>query len=508
MPLPPPLPTDAPRTYARPAAARPAAARPADAHPTHTHTSHALPRYVPPTRARPTHPRCGSSLTLVACLLVALTSCARVDVVAEVRGGPPLDAGLDATVDAAPDGGARDGGFCEGAGPLVLVGDGPGESRCGGAVVQTTFRYALCTCDGLALSHMLTTDAFDSRRGAWTPGTPGGSVGTNRSFAVAAGARVGGSLVAEQNVELGLAPLDVAGSIRCGGELFGSGPITVGKDVFAGRGVRVSALAATGAAHVPDDAPYEVRDRDEVRLGVVRGPVDVAPPCDCDPAQLLDVAGVVDAYREANDNAAAGLADDALATGDARALTLDCGRYYLDRIGGGSVELVVRGRVALFVGGDVALDRTFEVSLERGGELDLFIAGNVVSGGAWTLGDPTSPARLRLYVGGAGTIDLTSGGELAANVYAPRAELVTPAALEVFGSVFARRVVASGPLALHYDEAVLDVGADCPAPDRCATCRDCGNQACVDGACGLCRSDGDCCAPLVCAAGRCINEPF
>ena len=38
----------------------------------------------------------------------------------------------------------------------------------------------------------------------------------------------------------------------------------------------------------------------------------------------------------------------------------------------------------------------------------------------------------------------------------------------------------------------------------CTSCRDCNNQACIDGQCTSCRSDGDCCAPLICRAdGTC-----
>ncbi len=41
----------------------------------------------------------------------------------------------------------------------------------------------------------------------------------------------------------------------------------------------------------------------------------------------------------------------------------------------------------------------------------------------------------------------------------------------------------------------------CTATSSCGGCQDCGNQACVNGACSACTSDDQCCAPLVCGLG-------
>ncbi|MCB9601512.1 MAG: hypothetical protein H6721_25980 [Sandaracinus sp.] len=449
-------------------------------------------------------------LVLLACFALG---CPRSDVVATWRDGGSFDAGgRDASFDAPPtdtafDAPRPDGGFCDGTGPLFQVGDGIGEPRCGGTVTQTTFRYALCACDGFALAHELFVDAFDSRDGPYAPGGRGGSVGSNVDLAGSANVFIKGSLTAELDVEGSGERLEVEGTIRAGGMCTGNARFRAGKDLYAGRGVSVDRLHVGGLVHVPDGAAYDVRTFEEVG-GVVREPVDVDTPCDCEPSRLLDIDAVVASYRDDNDDAMAGLSPGQLGEGDGRSVTLDCGRYYFDRIAGGSLELVIRGRVAIFVASDFSLTGPFVVRFEPGGELDLFVDGNVVAMDTWTVGDPDRPSRLRLYVGGAGTFDLGAGGAIAAHVYAPRAELVTPGALELYGSLFARRMAVSGPLTVHYDEAILDAGDSCPMPGTCSSCRDCGNQACVDGACGLCRSDADCCAPLVCAAGRCIPEPF
>ena len=42
-------------------------------------------------------------------------------------------------------------------------------------------------------------------------------------------------------------------------------------------------------------------------------------------------------------------------------------------------------------------------------------------------------------------------------------------------------------------------GGDIP----CNSCRDCNNQACVNGVCGSCTTHGQCCAPLICVNGTC-----
>ncbi|HEX4406912.1 MAG TPA: hypothetical protein VH560_18870, partial [Polyangia bacterium] len=51
-------------------------------------------------------------------------------------------------------------------------------------------------------------------------------------------------------------------------------------------------------------------------------------------------------------------------------------------------------------------------------------------------------------------------------------------------------------------------GPGAPAPDAgapgCNSCKDCGNQACVNGACGTCRTSSDCCSPLICKSGSCV----
>ncbi len=432
--------------------------------------------------------------TRVARWLVAVLwlGCTQVDTVA-VR---PPDAALPGA-DLGTD-------FCEGTGPLVQVGDGP---RCAGQVAQTTFRYAVCTCEGWATSAPVITDAFDSTAGPYTLGEGGGSVGTNGRFDAAASAAIGGGLdVGGAALVFGAVDLEVRGRLRSAGPLTGDGALTVGGDARVDGDLRVGDLTVAGAVITPPGATVEVRGVDAAPRREM-APVDVPAPCDCAPDRLLDVAAVVDAHRTDHDDAIAGLDPRSLVALPAGTrVELDCGRYYFERVDGADLTVRARGRVAIFVAGDLALNGALGVELDAGAEVDLFVAGNVLGQARWTLGGPEDPAAVRVYVGGDGTLELAGGALFAGNVYAPRAELVTPADVEVFGSLFARRLAASGPLTVHYDRAVLRQGAACPTQATCTSCRDCGNQACLEGTCDACRTDADCCAPLLCAAGTCVPQ--
>ena len=58
---------------------------------------------------------------------------------------------------------------------------------------------------------------------------------------------------------------------------------------------------------------------------------------------------------------------------------------------------------------------------------------------------------MRVFVGGAGTLQLSMGGALHGVLYAPQAELVQSAPLVVTGALFVRRVASTADLTLHYD---------------------------------------------------------
>ena len=189
---------------------------------------------------------------------------------------------------------------------------------------------------------------------------------------------------------------------------------------------------------------------------------------------------------------------------------MGCGRIYFSRIlGSGPLHINVLGRTAIFVSVEMNLPDGFSVTVELGAELDLFIEGHLVSSKRVIIGNPADPSSTRIYLGGQGSFQLSSNSVISANVYAPEAELVTSGVLEVFGTLFLRRLNTSSPVRIHYDKGVLKSAESCPGEvtsNECETCRDCLNQACIAGECGECRSNDDCYSPLFCEQGVCV--PF
>ena len=67
-------------------------------------------------------------------------------------------------------------------------------------------------------------------------------------------------------------------------------------------------------------------------------------------------------------------------------------------------------------------------------------------------------------------------------------------------------------IALGFLGGALACSPDCSQYDTsecvdCLSCLDCLNQACIDGECGSCLSDSDCCAPWRCFARTCFPPP-
>lgn len=434
--------------------------------------------------------------------------------------------------------------FCAGKGPPILVGD-DGKQICAGALAATTFRFGLCTCEGYVSSGKLTTDGFDSTKGAYVPGQNDGSVGTNAKLNASNDLVIGGSLwVSSKDGITVSSNVTVGGDLQCGGEYTTTQNLKVGDDASVNGKIIGKDLTVVDVLTQPAGAQLLVSGTKTIG-STKAAPVNVPDPCDCSPDLLVDIAGYVKVRQNDNDNASVPLAKDATTNLSAdKTIDLPCGRYYLDELtGAGRVTFNAKGRVALFLGGNISTSKGFAVTLEPGAELDLFIAGNVVSSGTINLGDPAHPANVRVYVGGSGTISLSGGGVFTGNVYAPKAEIVLAANTEFYGSVFARRVSTSGDVTIHYDTAILKAGKDCPPPggggagggagsgggagagggtagtggttagtggsppaDGCKSCRDCQNQACNAGVCGACESDSDCCAPLQCSNGVCLPQ--
>lgn len=400
---------------------------------------------------------------------------------------------------------------CEDGGPpITLPGVPEGPRACSGELAETTFLWALCSCEGIGLFNPLVTDAYDSTERPYGPGGAGGGVGTNGGFLTTSTGEIGGSLWAA-SPRAGVSTsnrMHVAHELRSGGELNVGNPFTIDRDAFVvGDVVSSSDLVVAGALHQSPGATIT----GTVTYGsLATEPVVVGDPCDCDARDRVPVVAIVEAARTVNDNAAIGLDPDALlAPGGPRRLDLPCGRYLLRGIDTNSpLTIATRGRTALFVDGDVDSSSIVDFVVEPGGELDVFVSGEIVVSGQLRVGSPTRPAATRLYIGGVGTaLELTNDTTVGGFVYVAAGSVLVSNPIEVYGGIFAGAFRNSGSTTIHYDRGVLRAGDPCepPPPDlTCDDCTDCGNQACIDGACASCTSSDQCCAPLVCVEGECI----
>jgi hypothetical protein len=389
---------------------------------------------------------------------------------------------------------------CVNGGPIINLGNGTTS----GCTAQTTFQWALCSCTDVSLSSTLVADAYDSSTGPYIPpGGPGAGVGINRSYIGSSPARISGALWASATG--GMDPsqdVSVGEELHVGGPLGSSKPITCGKDAFVVGDVSTSSMITIGQAlHQPTGA--NVSSGVTYASRVLDNPT-VPPPCDCKTSDLLPIAMLVNAHQNDNENAMINLAANALANppADVR-LDLPCGRYYLTSIGGShSVTIVAHGNTAVFIAGSVSLSGSLYVEVDPTGSLDVLIAGTLNDSQMTNIGSPNYPALSRFYIGSTSGFQISQSARLGAFFYAPYGLVSTSAPLTEYGGIFAGDFQASQSVDIHYDRAILNVGGGC-GTTGCTSCKDCGNQACVNGTCGSCTDSSQCCAPLACVNGTC-----
>ncbi len=436
----------------------------------------------------------------------------------------PCDTGKGCTngkcIDTVPVGAAP--AKCAGGGPPISV-NGTAVA-CTGALAQVTFRWALCSCTDLDVSAPLTTDGYDTAKGPYKPGELGGGVGVDRDVTHWSQAvSIGGTLwvAGTGNYQSSGPASEVKIDMHLGGSWSASSPFTVDGNAYplgTLKGLTVKGMTST--------------------------PAKVDPPCDCAPAHIVPVANIVADHRSPNnDNAAIGL-DAAVFASPAAPLRLDlpCGNYYLTQIATSkAVTIAAHGHTALYIDGDVVPSAPLALILDSTAELDIFIAGTIKSSQTIVIGSPNYPALSRTYVGGTDKLSFSQDARIGGEFYAANSALVDWSAREaICGSVFAGNFKSSQETIIHYDRGVLNAGKTCTPPtgatpdggsgtgsgsgsagaggaagasgaagaggsggSGCQTCNDCGNQACINGACGACRDDGDCCSPLACFSGVC-----
>ena len=357
-----------------------------------------------------------------------------------------------------------------------LVEDVPVAGACASQVAADTFTAAVCSCEDTRVAGYLRTTSFRSR--PLPAGVPtalmsavgaaaAGSVGVNRDYVTAgyadvrgsfivAGARdvaFGGYLKAGEDVRLNPA-FDVAGLVEVGRDAFLKndarvfGKVDIGRDLYLEPGSDISGIAVVDVGG---------QRRSEA--------VQVEAPCACAPEQIIDVAALVDAARDDNDNAGAGLGADDLnaVVGIGAEATLPGGRYYLHQLGGvGSLTLHVSADTALFVEDDLIATGLLRVELAPDAELDVFVRDNLVVTGAAVFGDPERPSATRIYVGGTGDVTIAGAAAFVGNLYAPQANILVGGVGQVWGSLFGENIIAAGFVDLGYDASIRDGGEGCP----------------------------------------------
>lgn len=401
---------------------------------------------------------------------------------------------------------------CVGSGPPIV--NTPDQGGCLGGLAQTTFRWALCSCKDVAFTAAVLTDAYDSAKGPYKPGGLGGGIGANDKHNASGRADVGGDLWVHGPTGVQPAAVHtIKHDLKVGGPLGSSAPVTVGADAWVDGNVSTSSsISIAGTLHVPQSTTIQ---GGVTSAAVDRAPVAFAPPCDCAPNQIVPIAAIVAAHAGSNnDNAAVGLDANALATpsGPIR-LDLPCGEYYFTGVNTTHpIAIVAHGRTAVYIAGDLTSSADIAFAVDSIGELDIFISGALGTSALLAVGSPSTPALSRTYVGSSSGLSLSASSRIGGNLYAANGLVTWSGGSDIYGSLFGGDFKASAATSIHYDRAILHTGDSCPpsgsggeaGSSACGSCLDCGNQACINGKCGECGSSADCCAPLVCASGRCI----
>lgn len=413
-----------------------------------------------------------TSSRLVAALLIWATGCGGGAQLLGGRRGPDGSAGATGLDTDAADGPkvSNDGAADSPGDPtpalrctdpgFAATAPGPMGEICLGDVASAAFKFALCSCGDLTWLGTLATDSFVEGS---TPKGNNGAVGVDGHVVATNAFHVGGPLsIAAQppdkpGLRMAAPPSNVTGDCHVGGGVAGEGMLAIGGDLYSDGDIACLGMTVSGAIHVPANRLVVGATAGK---GTVREAVIIDRPCDC-AHPVVDVAAVVAALGQANGNAAAGLAADALTAGS-RAVDLPCGRYAFSTISGRDLTLRLDGATVIALSGDLSPAGNAAIQLAPGASLDLFVAGNVNLAGATAFGSVAAPARIRIYSAGS-RVSLPTGGGVGANIYAPAA-MVTPAAsTALFGAVFGAQFGVAGSLSVHYDEDSASA-ATCPSP--------------------------------------------
>lgn len=328
--------------------------------------------------------------------------------------GNPGDAGLDA--DTGPDAGAIDPGVCieEPFPPELREGDLPAAL----VVAAPQFPSAVCSCGAYVGRAALVTDV-------WNGGAGGDVMLNDDEINLEADSAIAGSLIAAGTgvILTGDIELGIGGNLAVNGALNGAlAALRVGGNAAVGDAIVLTDLSVSGTLTQPQGAMFDVSGTSD--LGAQQsGAVQIAAPCPCAPNQLTDVAAIVEAALPA---------------------TVPAAPHACPWPAAGSPPR------ALFLEGDLAVDGDLVIGAGSGEDIALLVEGNVLVTGRIELGSAAHGRRVHLYVGGTGTVQLSSG-TLVGAIYAPNAVLVLREPVTVYGAVLAARISAESSLTVHDD---------------------------------------------------------
>jgi hypothetical protein len=393
-------------------------------------------------------------------------------------------------------------GMCPGGGPPIIISTGSGTGTCSGVIASNTFTFALCSCTNINNTGSLVTDGFDSLKGPYPVPPP------PWPYSLGAGVGANGSVSNDSTFNVG-------GSLWCSGDASASSTMDIRQDLHVGGNAGGLDATVAGDAYIHGTVSGTLMVK-----GMLHKNVNTAPPCVYCPNQTpgpIDVASIVNARvtnaaGTNNDNKTINLADNLFSTGTGPGrLDLPCGNYYLDGISRDAL-IYAHGHTALYVGtgGITAGNVTF--SLDPTATFDIFVDGPINNSGSFTLGAQSYPALTRMYVAGTGTLSFSSSANIYGNLY-DAGHIGLSSGTTVYGALYAGSLDGSADLTIHYDRQVDVQGVTCPpppgstpdggTPQMCGSCKDCNNQACINGTCGMCTDSSQCCPPLICNAGYC-----
>lgn len=463
-----------------------------------------------------------SRLGVGRCMAVGMTTCAAVACSA-VHGQSTQNTAADGGIAPISMGGASatpvalagEAGAC----PAITLNTGPGTTTCAGLLAQTSFTWSVCSCKNVVFQSSALVDGFNSLAGSYTPGQLGGGVGANGSItAEDDSTNIWGQASAASNATaFNTQTMNVHHNLHSGGDIQAQG-LNCSLDAFVNGNISGSMSVAGTLFQSPG------KSAGGAMFGTrVVQPVSVPPPCNC--TTPIPVGAMVTYAQTHNDDASIGLNPGTVATDNAPArIDLPCGQYYLTGINtSNALTIVAHGNVALFIDGNVTTQDSLTMTIaDAASQLDIFISGTIDTQSDIKIGNRDFPAQTRVYIGGTQTVDIQSNAVIGAEIWAGNAKVLWESDSAVFGSIFAGDFEALSDFALHYDNAIVQVGSDCPPPGggggggagdgggtadgggSCGSCTDCGNQACINGVCGSCTATAQCCEPLVCQSGKCV----